>query len=379
MPKKKWNKEKLEKIAKKYSSLKKFRLEQKGAYLFACKKGCVRKITHHMVREIKPRGFWNKENCLKEARKFSYRTDFMQNSGGAYNSALKNNWIDEVCRHMTSHADGYHHCVYVIFNKRKKYAYIGVTRQRFEKRVQQHKSKENSSKSKSISNLKDTEFKRLTDYEFLKSEVKKSETFWVNFYANKKFKILNDRKQLGRTGTSNRIYSDEIIFREAKKYKKRVDFKKNSPKIYDAAISQQLLQKASSHMRGIAKKNTWTRENCLSFANKCLSKKEFRENNGAYFAALRNGWLDEIYSLFNPVKNYGTKASKKTWLIADKIYKLWIDNNKCGNWSMNKMVGSRCDTMINKFKNGWIPSKDPEWKDWKKKNSYPQNKSFTVE
>ena len=49
-------------------------------------------------------------------------------------------------------------------------------------------------------------------------------------------------------------------------------------------------------MRGIAKKNTWTKENCIAYAKQCSTKKEFRENNGAYFACMRNKWLDEVYS-----------------------------------------------------------------------------------
>ena len=46
----------------------------------------------------------------------------------------------------------------------------------------------------------------------------------------------------------------------------------------------------------IAKKNTWTKENCIAYAKQCSTKKEFRENNGAYFACMRNKWLDEVYS-----------------------------------------------------------------------------------
>mgnify|MGYP001182848438 FL=1 len=291
-----WTKEKLLKVSQKYKSLKTFMSEQKGAYLYSIKNGYKDEITKHMTREIKPRGFWTKANCQNEARKFSNRTDFMRKSSGAYNSSLENGWIDEICSYMGSPADGYHHCVYAIINKKRNSAYIGVTKQLFNKRIKQHKSSDNTSNSKSISLLKDTEFLKLTNYEFKKKDIKKSETYWVNFYESKGFVILNDKKQLGRTGTSQRIYTDEIILREAKKYTKRVDFRNKSPKIYDAAISQRLLDKACSHMRGIAKKNTWTKENCIAYAKQCSTKKEFRENNGAYFACMRNKWLDEVYS-----------------------------------------------------------------------------------
>ena len=39
--------------------------------------------------------------------------------------------------------------------------------------------------------------------------------------------------------------------------------KNKSPKIYDAACSQRLLDRSCSHMRGIRKKNFWTKEECI--------------------------------------------------------------------------------------------------------------------
>ena len=65
-------------------------------------------------------------------------------------------------------------------------------------------------------------------------------------------------------------------------------------------------------MRGIAKKNTWTKENCIIFAKTCSTKKEFRENRGAYEAAMKNGCLKEINKFLKSEKSFGTKGSKKS-------------------------------------------------------------------
>ena len=363
-----WTKSKIIKVSKKYTSLKKFMNEQKGAYLYSLRKGYKDEITKHMTRKIKPKGFWNEENCHIEASKYSNRTDFMRKSSSAYNSSLVNGWLDEVCKHMGSPADGYHHCVYSIVNKIEKTAYVGITRQLFNKRIKQHRSKNNSSNSKAIVNLSGTEFIKLTDYIYEKKDIKSVETEWVKFYEKKNYKVLNQKESLGRTGTSERIYTDEIIFLEAKKYTRRVDFKNLSPKIYDAAVSQRLLEKACAHMRGIAPKNTWTKTNCISLAKTCSSRKEFRNHQGAYDAALKNNWLKDIYKFLESEKTYGTIDSKDIWLKADEIYRVWIDNERCGSWKMARLTGTRNDTIIKDFKNGWIPQDDDEWKKWKNKS-----------
>jgi len=43
---------------------------------------------------------WYKENCILEALKYTTRSEFCTNANGAYTSALKNGWLDEICSHM---------------------------------------------------------------------------------------------------------------------------------------------------------------------------------------------------------------------------------------------------------------------------------------
>ena len=117
---------------------------------------------------------------------------------------------------MGNPADGYHHCVYAIYNQRNMKAYIGITRQLVEKRFYQHKANtKNVTKAREIVHLKDTIFEKLTDYIYEAHEVKSVETRWAKF--RKGYQILNSPKQYGQTGASGRIHSDEDIFKEAKK------------------------------------------------------------------------------------------------------------------------------------------------------------------
>lgn len=47
-----------------------------------------------------PCDYWNKERCRLEALKYSNRSEFSKQSNGAYTAALKNGWLDEICKHM---------------------------------------------------------------------------------------------------------------------------------------------------------------------------------------------------------------------------------------------------------------------------------------
>jgi len=50
--------------------------------------------------KIKPRGFWTKENCQKESLKYKTRLEFQKGSKNAYQSSLRNGWLDDICGHM---------------------------------------------------------------------------------------------------------------------------------------------------------------------------------------------------------------------------------------------------------------------------------------
>lgn len=43
---------------------------------------------------------WTYDNVKNEAFKYKYKTDFIKNSCSAYDAALKNGWLEDVCSHM---------------------------------------------------------------------------------------------------------------------------------------------------------------------------------------------------------------------------------------------------------------------------------------
>lgn len=98
---KKWTKQKVWKIAKQASSRKEFQKIANGAYQAALANNWMDEVCSHMIPKQKPAGYWdNKETTFAEASKYSKMKDFERNSGSAYNACRRNGWVDEVRKAM---------------------------------------------------------------------------------------------------------------------------------------------------------------------------------------------------------------------------------------------------------------------------------------
>ncbi|MBQ0141600.1 MAG: hypothetical protein KBT06_02155 [Prevotellaceae bacterium] len=91
-----WNKDTCFQEAKKYSSRREFQTSAPGAYNKAIRNGWIDEYTWMPSRQQKPSGFWqNYDNCFQEAKKYSSRREFQRACPSAYTQAWKNGWIDE--------------------------------------------------------------------------------------------------------------------------------------------------------------------------------------------------------------------------------------------------------------------------------------------
>lgn len=96
-----WTYDKCQNEAIKYESRISFCLGSSGAYNSARKNKWLDEICKHMIKLRKPTGYWNiKKHCIDEAKKYNKKYLFGKYSYGAYNSARKNKWLDEICKHM---------------------------------------------------------------------------------------------------------------------------------------------------------------------------------------------------------------------------------------------------------------------------------------
>ena len=49
----------------------------------------------------KPNGYWTLERCIEDAKQYTSRHQWKRASGGAFNRASRNGWLDLCCEHMT--------------------------------------------------------------------------------------------------------------------------------------------------------------------------------------------------------------------------------------------------------------------------------------
>ena len=124
---------------------------------------------------------------------------------------------------------------------------------------------------------------------------------------------------------SNIKWTFEALKKEAKKYKKRIDFQRGSASAYQTAIRKGCLDKICGHMvNGYVK---WDEKSLKKEANGYQSRADFqRGSNGAYHAALRNGYLDQICQHMNSLNNNEKGEQGEKFFL--KKLKLYHKNHK---------------------------------------------------
>lgn len=86
--------------AKKYDNALEWRKNSNTAYVKAIEFDCLNECTKHMKELRKPNGYWTKERCIEEAKKYQTSGDWQKTSSSSYIYARKNNWLDECTKHM---------------------------------------------------------------------------------------------------------------------------------------------------------------------------------------------------------------------------------------------------------------------------------------
>ena len=96
----KWTKDKCRVEALKYRNSHDFILKSHYAYRSALKNNWLNEICSHMIETRKPYGYWNFDNCKNEADKYQYKSELQNNSPVCYKTALEKGWLNEICLHM---------------------------------------------------------------------------------------------------------------------------------------------------------------------------------------------------------------------------------------------------------------------------------------
>lgn len=135
-PKGHWTLENLKLEALKYDNKVDFRKHSNPAFLTASRQNVLEQICGHMTAGKLPNGHWLvKENCAKEALRYTNRRAFSLGNSSAYHGADSNGWLEEICGHMDFNPSSDGDVVYIWralgheFNNRQVYK-IGTTSER---------------------------------------------------------------------------------------------------------------------------------------------------------------------------------------------------------------------------------------------------------
>jgi hypothetical protein len=210
----KWgNKEKIFKESQKYKDKKSFFKGNQSCYNAAKKMGVFNEACSHMPKNkcvgSKPIHFkWSLESIKKEALKYDTKSIFSKKSAGAYDAAVKNKWVDEVCKHMK-----------VLKNRYTNQDLINIF--------------------KDCTSKKQAKEKNLGAYATVISRGLQSQA------------LSHIPNRMDTSGEKSPLckWTDQELQKIALRYKNKIIFLEKEPAAYQAAYKRKILKKICSHMK----------------------------------------------------------------------------------------------------------------------------------
>ena len=291
-----WTYENCKEEALKYDNKTDFFKKSSGAYDAAYRKGWLGDICIHMIQKRKPNNYWTKERCFKAAMNCTTNKEFQKIYPRASELIYSNNWVTEAGSHFQKLGNRYNRCIYC-YEFSDNYVYIGLTYD-LKKRDLEHNTqniKKISVVGKHINETGITPiFKQLSEYVDVYDAVF-LENFYLKQYSSNNWNVLNIAKTGGIGGKIVK-WTKEKCIREALKYKTRNEFELNSSGAYDAAHRNKWLNEISVHMLIYRKhRNYWSFERCKEEYLKYNKLSEFRKySNSAYVTASHNKWINSF-------------------------------------------------------------------------------------
>lgn len=288
-----WTKELVFEVANKCTTWKEFHKTYDAAYKAALKNGWLDE-----VKTILPCGrgkyYWTKEHIFEAARQSKSRNEFQKTYEGAYTAAWRNGWLDELHLAMKGiweiKGDRFNRALYAIISYSRHMIYIGIS-YNIEKRYQDGHSKK---PTLNVRELIAGEHKliQITDYIYYLA-ASKLEGMFVDHFRELGWTVVNKAKP-GTFGGANRKWTEYAIRVEAKKFKTKADFLRDSCSAYGAALHYGIIDEL--FYNGTYGETQWTKENIIKEAAPFNKKSDFeKHNSSAYQAACRMNLIDDIF------------------------------------------------------------------------------------
>ena len=343
--------------AKKYKTKKELEKSCGSAYKAVLRHGWMDDYTW-LEEGKKPNGYWNVyEHCYEEAKKYKTRTEFQKGCSGAYTVVCKNGWLDDYTwfvdgkiKMLTDKNDS----VYKYYWEETNAIYIGRTliSQQSDRKIKHNTSEKDTVFRYAKENGLEVPQMEIIEENITPIEGLEREDYWVSYYKEKGYNVLNKAKTgigSGSLGAINRgKWNKKTVFEEAKKYKTRSEFQKNSGTAYQVACKNKWLDdytwfKESRKQKPNGYWNVY--ENCHEEALKYNTRSEFRKGcETAYIVARKNKWLDD-YTWFKESRKQKPNGywNKETVFAEAKQYKTRSEFKK------------NCVSAYSaSLKNGWI-------------------------
>ena len=296
-----WTKEECEKEARKYLIKKDFYKQSKNAYTAAVRHGWLKDFTW-FESIYRPVGYWTKDRCESEARKYHSKKEFLQGCPAAHGAAAKRGWLDEFTWLIDKRIDiikGKIDSVYVYVFEETKTAYVGRTLiRRQKKRDKEHIFKLESDNVARYAKKMHVPVPpmKIIETGLTLEEGLDREDYWKKWYEEQGYTMLNrfatgiGKGSLG--AISHGKWNKKTCYKEAKKYNSVHEFEEANASAYAAARRNGWIKDYTWFIKYWEPK--WDRETCYQEAIKYKTRGEFQKGSvGAYNRALKEGWIDE--------------------------------------------------------------------------------------
>ena len=249
----------------------------------------------------KPSGYWTKDRVFEEARKYQTRGEFQKSCRGAWKVAWKNAWLDE----MTWFKEVTVWTKDNVFEESKKY----------QTRTEFYKGSSGAYNFARKNNLFDemtwlarpnTTNKKWTKERVFEESRKYKSRKWFSVGCGTAYGLacennwLDEMTWLVRPNATNKKWTKDRVFEEARKYQTRTEFCRTSSGAYDVARGNRWLDEMTWFKEVRKPSGYWTKERVFEEARKYKTRNEFRKGNSrAYQVARKNNWLDEMVWLID--------------------------------------------------------------------------------
>ena len=356
-----WTYERVKEEAKKYETPTDFFSGSSAAFQLACKNKWIEEFTKHMNFKRNRNGYWTFEKVKEESEKYKTKTEFRKNGKGAYQSAYRNNWLDDVTKHMDIIGNRKKRMIYS-FKFSDNSVYVGLTYNEKE-RYGQHMI---NVKSPVYKHMTETglvpEFKKETDF-LSNEEAVKMEKYMEDLYRQDGWKILNINKT-GGLGNNGLIWTFDKVKQEAEKYGTKSKFIKGSPGAYSSAYRNKWYYDVTKHMIEKERKprGYWTYDKVEEDAKKYKTRKEFMKGSPtAYVLSHKNSLLNDTISSIFP-KEEKNPNGYWTYERVKEEAKKYNTRKKFQTGSSSAYISSR--------KNGWLDDITTHMEQCKNPNGY---------